>query len=130
VVTDTGKAPRTGAIKPLNAPAAIQVRVDGETGAPVAVRLPVLAASARSGGRSRGRQARPGGQVRPDRTDAPLSPWQAVTIVDDRWKVVDEWWRGENQQITRMYYSLVLENGQRTTAFHDFSGGAWYRQAS
>jgi hypothetical protein len=86
----------------------------------------VLAASARSGDR----QARPGRPARPGRTTAPLSPWQAVAVVDDRWKVVDEWWRGESQQIARMYYSLVLANGQRATVFHDFIGRAWYRQAS
>lgn len=112
MVTNTGTAPRAGAIKPLNAPAPIQVQTD-EAGRPVAVRLPVLAASKSARSRS-----------------SPFSPWQTVAAVDDRWKVVDEWWRGPGQQIARMYYSLVLKNGQRATIFHDFGGQAWYRQAS
>ena len=119
MVTNTRKAPRTGAIKPLNAPASIQVQTDG-AGRPVAVRLPVLAASIRS--------ARPARSDRP--SPPPFSPWQVVATVDDRWKVVDEWWRGPDQHIARMYYSLVLENGQRATIFHDFGSEAWYRQAS
>ena len=90
MVTNTRTAPRAGAIKPLNAPALVQVQTDG-AGRPVAVRLPVLATS---------RSARS--------NSSPFSPWQAVASIDDRWKVVDEWWRGPGQQIARMYYSLVL----------------------
>jgi hypothetical protein len=116
VVTNTGAAPRAGAIKPLNAPAPIQVQADG-TGRPVAVRLPVLATSGVAS-----RSSRAG--------SPPLSPWQPVAAVDDRWKVVDEWWRGPDQQIARMYYSLVLSSGQRLTIFHDFGSAAWFRQAS
>ena len=119
MVTNTGKAPRAGAIKPLNAPATIQVQTDG-AGRPVAVRLPVLATSIRSARSPR--PSRPG--------PPPFSRWQAVATVADRWKVVDEWWRGPDQHIARMYYSLVLDNGQRATIFHDFGSQAWYRQAS
>jgi hypothetical protein len=66
----------------------------------------------------------------PRQGSSALSSWQTVASVDDRWKVVDEWWRGPDQQIARMYYSLVLENGQRATLFHDLSSEAWYRQSS
>lgn len=115
MVTNTRTTPRAGSIKPLNAPAPVEVQADG-TGRLLAVRLPVLATS-----RSfRSPRSGPSG----------FSPWQAVASVDDRWKVVDEWWRGPGQQIARMYYSLVLENGQRATIFHDLSSEAWYRQSS
>ncbi|MBI4220771.1 MAG: hypothetical protein HY682_11550 [Chloroflexi bacterium] len=53
----------------------------------------------------------------------------AVTSIDDSWKVVDEWWRGAGQMIARMYFTLVLENGQRVTVFQDLANGGWYRQA-
>lgn len=156
MVPNSRTAPHAGAIKPLNAPASVQVRTD-DTGRPVAVRLPVLAATrpgrslaARPGGRQQpgGRpgvpqKPRPAGQVRHTRSDDRrndptggshtsdgFAPWQAVASVDDSWKVVDEWWRGPDQQIARMYYSIVLESGQRTTLFSDSARNAWFRQAS
>lgn len=180
MVQNSRAAPRAGAIKPLNAPAPVQVRTD-DTGRPVAVRLPVLAATrpgrslpARPAGRQQHeRPAAPGGSkpallrreppAGPERRAGPvdgrrpepvekrshgpigerrhgpgegrrqsdgLTPWQAVAAVDDGWKVIDEWWRGADQQIARMYYSVVLENGQRTTLFNDFARNAWFRQAS
>jgi hypothetical protein len=53
-----------------------------------------------------------------------------VQSVDDRWKVNDEWWRGPDQEIERMYYSLLLENGHRVVVYRDMKANSWYRQFS
>lgn len=48
-----------------------------------------------------------------------------VARVQNRWRVDDEWWRGE---ISRMYYELLLSNGAVLTVFHDLVSDRWYRQ--
>ena len=52
-----------------------------------------------------------------------------MASIDDRWKVNEEWWRGQDQRIERMYYSVLLENEQRITVFHDMTKNEWFRQA-
>ena len=55
---------------------------------------------------------------------------QAVAATDDRWKVNDEWWRGPDEEIERMYYSLLLESGHKAVVYQDMRSGGWFRQAS
>jgi hypothetical protein len=38
---------------------------------------------------------------------------RAVVRVQDRWRVVDEWWR--ERPIRRLYHDLLLEDGLRLT---------------
>ena len=46
--------------------------------------------------------------------------------VEDRWEIVDEWWR--SSPVARRYYRLILEDGSGLTIFHDLVSGLWYRQ--
>jgi hypothetical protein len=48
-----------------------------------------------------------------------------VTVIRDRWRVDDEWWRSE---ISRFYYQAVLEDGRALTLFRDLLTERWYRQ--
>jgi hypothetical protein len=129
MVPDPGAQARTGAIRLLNQPEAVEV-VTGSSGHPISVGahivLPARTAFAageqpqharRGSGRRRGANSR-------------VSQMQAVRSVDDVWKVDDEWWRGEDQEIERLYFSLLLESGHRITVYRDMKRGGWYRQAS
>ena len=49
-----------------------------------------------------------------------------VASIEDRWKVVDEWWRPE--PVARMYYQVITDGGRRVTLYRDLVGGGWYRQ--
>ena len=55
--------------------------------------------------------------------------WMKVISIEDRWKINDEWWRGEELEIERLYFDVVLENNQRLTIFHDLISDTWSRQA-
>ena len=55
--------------------------------------------------------------------------WVKVTRVDDLWKVNDEWWRGPEEEIARLYYMIRLENSQQLTVYLDLITNNWYRQA-
>lgn len=48
-----------------------------------------------------------------------------VKDVVNMWRIDEEWWR---KPISRLYFSLELENGARVTVFRDLVAGAWYRQ--
>ncbi len=50
---------------------------------------------------------------------------RAVLAITDRWRIDDEWWRGE---ISRRYFAVDLEGGTRFTLFQDLVTGAWYQQ--
>lgn len=52
-----------------------------------------------------------------------------VVSVEDFWKINDEWWRGEEQEIERVYFDLILQSSQRLTVFHDLVRDEWFRQA-
>lgn len=52
---------------------------------------------------------------------------QAVTAIGDRWRVDDEWWRAG--PLSRLYFSVLLDSGQRLVIFKDLIDGRWYRQA-
>ena len=51
---------------------------------------------------------------------------QAITAIDDRWRIDDEWWRPE--AVVRLYYAVRLASGPRLVLFQDLDGGGWYRQ--
>ena len=53
---------------------------------------------------------------------------QAVMSIEDRWRIDDEWWRSE--QISRLYYALLLVSGQKMIIYKDLADGGWYRQPS
>ena len=50
---------------------------------------------------------------------------QPVVAIHDRWRIDDEWWRGE---ISRQYFVVECENGIRVTVFQDLVTGEWYTQ--
>ena len=52
---------------------------------------------------------------------------QAVTSIEDRWRIDDEWWRSE--PVSRLYYAVQLASGQRITLFKDIITALWYRQS-
>jgi hypothetical protein len=52
-----------------------------------------------------------------------------VVDIDDIWKVNDEWWRGPNKEIARLYYALQLESGQKLTIYLNLATNIWYRQS-
>ena len=51
----------------------------------------------------------------------------AVASVEDRWRVEDEWWRG--QPIVRTYIEVLLDDGRRLTLFHDEATERWFEQS-
>ncbi len=51
---------------------------------------------------------------------------QAVTAVEDRWRIDDEWWRTE--PVSRLYFAIRLASGQRLVLYHDLIDNCWYRQ--
>lgn len=111
MVKNPGAAARSGAIKPLNAPLPVRVRTDAG-GNPTAVCIPAMTSHAHT------------------RTSHGVGPWLPVASVEDIWKINDEWWRGEESRIERIYFELLLESGRRVTVFHDVTRCAWHRQAS
>ena len=51
----------------------------------------------------------------------------AVAAMQDRWRIDDEWWR--HRPVSRLYFSLLLEDGQKVTVFRDLVSGRWAKQA-
>ncbi len=49
----------------------------------------------------------------------------AVAAVQDRWRIDDEWWRKE---VSRLYLSLLLEDGRVVTVYHDLLADQWLQQ--
>jgi hypothetical protein len=52
-------------------------------------------------------------------------PGRRVTAVRETWRIDDEWWR---RPISRLYHSVVLENGKSVTLYRDLVDGGWYVQ--
>ena len=52
--------------------------------------------------------------------------WLAVSEWQDRWRIDDEWWRGE--EISRMYFKVLLDDGRGFTIFQDLITNGWYQQ--
>ena len=51
---------------------------------------------------------------------------RAVAFVREEWRVVDRWWTEE--PVSRRYFDVVLESGERTVVFRDEERGAWFSQ--
>jgi hypothetical protein len=51
---------------------------------------------------------------------------RAVTAVQDRWRIDDEWWR--ETPVARLYYELRLEGDRVITVYRDLAGGGWWMQ--
>ncbi|MFC2032523.1 hypothetical protein ACFLUS_04070 [Chloroflexota bacterium] len=52
---------------------------------------------------------------------------QRVEIIDDYWRLDDEWWRPE--PVSRIYYAIHLVSGQKMVIYKDLTNGSWYRQS-
>jgi hypothetical protein len=55
----------------------------------------------------------------------------AVTAVEERWRVVDGWWRADADAVARTYVRLRLDDERVLTLFHDDRYGphdGWYSQ--
>ena len=50
-----------------------------------------------------------------------------VEAVLEIWRIDDEWWR--EQTVSRIYYSLLLEDGWVVTVYHDLISGRWAKQS-
>ena len=48
-----------------------------------------------------------------------------VASVQDRWRIDDLWWR---QPLSRLYYSVVVDDGMLLTLFHDLVDNTWALQ--
>ena len=53
---------------------------------------------------------------------------QAVILVREEWRVVDRWWTEE--PLSRRYFDVVLESGERRVVFHDVEHGGWFTQCA
>ena len=56
-----------------------------------------------------------------------LTP-RSIAAVQDRWRIDDEWWR--EHAISRMYYTLLLDDGTLLTVYHDLVADVWFEQRS
>lgn len=52
---------------------------------------------------------------------------QAVTAIDDCWRLDDEWWR--NEPLSRLYWAVRLTSGNQLVVYQDLVNGDWYRQS-
>ena len=50
----------------------------------------------------------------------------AVESVLETWRIDDEWWR--EQAVSRLYFSLLLEDGRTVTVYRDLVSGRWATQ--
>ncbi len=51
-----------------------------------------------------------------------------VMLVREEWRVVDRWWTDE--PVSRRYFDLVLEGGERCVVFRDLERGGWFTQSA
>ena len=51
---------------------------------------------------------------------------QTVALIEDRWRIDDEWWRSE--PLSRMYYNVRFKSGQKLIIYKDQIKNEWYRQ--
>ena len=49
-----------------------------------------------------------------------------VMLVREEWRVVDRWWTDD--PVSRRYFDLVLEGGERCVAYRDGEQGGWFTQ--
>ncbi|MBT3555192.1 MAG: hypothetical protein HN926_02045 [Chloroflexi bacterium] len=128
----------SGGIKPLNAPRTVYVRTDS-AGNPTSIQVPPAIGSPRYRRNHRGNPhpnpltTRDMGHDRPKAEEQPTllsdGKWTLVAEIDDIWKINDEWWRGPDEEIARLYYVLRLGSGQKLSIYLDLATNIWYRQA-
>jgi hypothetical protein len=51
---------------------------------------------------------------------------EVIKAIEDRWRIDDEWWRSE--EVSRMYYAVLLPAGQKIVIYQDLITSQWYRQ--
>ena len=49
-----------------------------------------------------------------------------VLRIQDLWRIDDEWWR--EHPISRLYYTLLLDDGSLLVIYHDLLTDAWFEQ--
>jgi len=49
----------------------------------------------------------------------------AIAQVEDIWRIDDEWWR---EEVSRLYYRLLMEDGRTATVYHDLVSHRWFKQ--
>jgi hypothetical protein len=70
--------------------------------------------------------------VEADDQERPIAVWLSgrrhiVEAVLERWRIDDEWWR--ERPVSRVYYSLLLEDGRTVTVYRDLISGRWSKQS-
>ena len=55
-----------------------------------------------------------------------VDSWRRVLSVEERWRLDDEWWR--EQPVSRMYWRVLLDDGQSLIIWQDLTTRVWYRQ--
>ena len=125
MVKNSGTPARTCALRPLNTPRPVSVRIS-VGGLPIAVRTDNPHVDGiRSPGFTRRTRTRSTGVRKNISSDF---EWISVGEVEDLWKINDEWWRGKNEEIERTYYVLILRDDRRLVVFHDMKTREWFLQ--
>lgn len=93
---------------------------------PLRIRLKAIGDEKRTRKYRRSRRVPSSHEFQAIRTDG---QWMSVVAVNDRWKINDEWWRGEELEIERIYFDVLLDSNQQITIFHDLIRDTWARQA-
>ena len=70
-------------------------------------------------------------RVEADEDGQPTAVWLpgrrcAVEAVLETWRIDDEWWR--KRPVSRLYFSLLLEDGRTATVYGDLASGRWFKQ--
>jgi hypothetical protein len=52
---------------------------------------------------------------------------RAVEAMLETWRIDDEWWR--ERPVSRLYFSVTLEDGRTVTVYRDLVSGRWAKQA-
>ena len=71
-------------------------------------------------------------RVEADDQGHPIAVWLSgrrhiVETVLESWRIDDEWWR--ERLVSRVYYSLLLEDGRVVTVYRDLVRTAWFSQS-
>ena len=109
MVKDTGETLRADAYRQVNSPQPVEVEEDA-AGMPLAVKIP----------------RQPDAPVSKSRRAITKPLRQAISDIDESWRIDDEWWRQE--KVSRLYYALRLASGHRLVLYKDLTDGIWYRQ--
>ena len=70
-------------------------------------------------------------RVEADDQERPIAVWLSgqhcvVEAVLEVWRIDDEWWR--ERPVSRVYYSLLLDDGRVVTVYCDLVSGRWAKQ--